>query len=114
MALVSDSWGSTATTTTTTIEVNNGGKWGGWQEVKMCPHDFYAYGFSLRVRLFFRLSVWTTGSDLFSRPSTPKKKKYFSTLGLFLNYKESQLLFGTKMTSVATVLRKTRESIYLI
>lgn len=45
LALVSDSWGST----TTTIEVDNGGKWGDWQEVKMCPHDFYAYGFSLRV-----------------------------------------------------------------
>ncbi|XP_076137731.1 vitelline membrane outer layer protein 1-like [Alosa pseudoharengus] len=43
LSLVSHSEGSTI------IEVENGGDWGGWQEVKMCPTDFYANGFSLRV-----------------------------------------------------------------
>ncbi|XP_062407899.1 vitelline membrane outer layer protein 1-like [Sardina pilchardus] len=31
------------------IGVTNGGGWGGWQGVRMCPKDFYAYGFSMRV-----------------------------------------------------------------
>ncbi|KAG5269610.1 hypothetical protein AALO_G00203980 [Alosa alosa] len=43
LSLVSHSEGSTI------IKVENGGGWGGWHGFQMCPKDFYANGFSMRV-----------------------------------------------------------------
>ena len=31
------------------ISVTNGGRWGDWGEMVMCPHSYRAFGFSIRV-----------------------------------------------------------------